>query len=84
VPQVLIPYLPYVVDYATRLTDYGAATMIMPGYCTPENLATACEQLLADPGYRSRAADVAAEMSGLPTSVAVAERLEQLVAEHSA
>ncbi|MDA3624737.1 glycosyltransferase [Saccharopolyspora sp. WRP15-2] len=81
VPQVLIPYLPYVVDYATRLTDYGAATMITPGDDTPENLARACEELLADPTYRTRAASVAAEMRGLPTPFAVAERLEKLVAE---
>jgi UDP:flavonoid glycosyltransferase YjiC (YdhE family) len=79
VPQVLIPYLPYVVGYSERLTAYGAARMIQPGDDSAENIVGTCEEMLADPGYRERAREIAAEMAGLPLPARVVARLEQLV-----
>lgn len=79
VPQVVVPYLPYVVDYSTRLRDSGAAEMLLPGDDSPENIANACERVLGDPGYTRNAAEIRAEMHSLPTPAAVLGEVEDLV-----
>ena len=79
VPQVVVPYLPYVVDYSTRLRDSGAAEMLLPGEDSPENIADACERVLDDPEYTRKAAGIRAEMHSLPTPAAVLGKVESLV-----
>lgn len=81
VPQVLIPYLPNVADYAERLGSYGAARTIAPGSDSAEAVTTAAAQVLGDPAYRSRAQEIAAENAGLPTPADVVGVVEKLVAE---
>ncbi|MCQ8774751.1 nucleotide disphospho-sugar-binding domain-containing protein [Streptomyces sp. KLMMK] len=80
VPQVLVPYLPYCVDYSTRLSAYGAATMIDPADDSAENIARVCAEMLATPSYRERAAELAAEVSALPTSADAVRAIERLAA----
>ncbi|MFD2621827.1 glycosyltransferase [Streptomyces chumphonensis] len=82
VPQILVPYLPYCVDYSERLSRYGAATMILPEEDSAENIVQACARVLTDPAYRERAADLAAEISGLPNMFEVVGTVESLVARH--
>ncbi|MFE2152246.1 glycosyltransferase [Streptomyces lavendulae] len=79
VPQVLIPYLPYVVGYTERLSAYGAAKMVDPADDSPENIAEACREVLEDPHYRERARAVSAEMAELPLPARVVGVLEDLV-----
>lgn len=79
VPQVVVPYLPYVVDYSTRLRDSGAAEMLLPGEDSPENIADACERVLDDPEYTRKAAEIRTEMHSLPTPAAVLGKVESLV-----
>ncbi|MCM3920965.1 glycosyltransferase [Frankia sp. AiPs1] len=77
VPQVLIPYLPYVVDYSERLTAAGAARMIAPGDDTAEHITAVCREIMADSGYRDRAARIAVEMAAMPLPAEVVGVLEQ-------
>ncbi len=79
VPQVVVPYLPYVVDYSTRLRDAGAARMILPGEDSPENVADACERVLGDPEYARSAAAIRDEMHSLPTPADLLGDVEALV-----
>ncbi|MCZ2526315.1 glycosyltransferase [Streptomyces sp. NPDC059506] len=78
VPQVLIPYLPYVVDYSERLTEYGAATLIRPGEDSAEAIAAAVDKVLGNPSYRERAHDIAEEMRRMPAPTDVVRALEEL------
>ncbi|MFI9812601.1 glycosyltransferase [Saccharothrix variisporea] len=80
VPQVLIPYLPYVVDYSTRLAEYGAAKIVDPEEDTAENIAQALREVLETPSYRERARELAAEMAALPTPAQVVGALEEVAA----
>ncbi|WP_434600551.1 glycosyltransferase [Streptomyces sp. A5-4] len=77
VPQVLIPYLPYVVDYSTRLTEYGASKMIRPGDDTAENITAAVREVLDTPSYREQAGNLRDEMALMPTPAAVVAALEK-------
>ncbi|MGW1076472.1 glycosyltransferase [Streptomyces sp. NPDC002537] len=78
VPQVLIPYLPYVTGYTERLDAYGAAKMVRPEDDSPENIAEACREVLEDGTYRDRAREVAAEMAQLALPAEVVGDLEAL------
>ncbi|MFF3018273.1 glycosyltransferase [Streptomyces sp. NPDC057939] len=80
VPQILIPYLPYVVGYTERLSAYGASRMVRPEDDSPENIADACQEVLATPEYRERARAISAEMAELPLPADVVGVLEGLVA----
>ncbi|MGW0792643.1 glycosyltransferase [Streptomyces sp. NPDC002911] len=80
VPQVLVPYLPYCVDYSARLHDHGAARMIAPQDDSAENIAAACAEMLATPSYRRRAGELAAEIADLPTAAEAVSTIEHLVA----
>jgi len=79
VPQVLVPYLPYVVDYTRRLHEYGAARMVDPAHDSAENLVEACREVLATHSYTERARAVAAEMTAMPSPAEVVPVLEMLV-----
>ncbi|UGY93013.1 glycosyltransferase [Streptomyces gobiensis] len=78
VPQVLIPYLPYVVDYTERLCAYGAAKLVRPEDDSAENITRACQEVLESASYRERAADVAREMAAMPLPAQVVGALEDL------
>ncbi|GAB3949009.1 glycosyltransferase [Streptomyces sparsus] len=77
VPQVIIPYLPYVVGYSTRLADYGAAKIIAPGEDTAETITDAVREILGTPSFQERAESLRAEMAGMPTPAEVVRVLEQ-------
>lgn len=79
VPQVLVPYLPYVVSYSQRLHEYGAARMVDPDEDSAENLVEACCEVLGTPSYAERARAVAAEMATMPMPAEVVPALERLV-----
>ncbi|MFD6878487.1 MULTISPECIES: glycosyltransferase [unclassified Streptomyces] len=79
VPQVLVPYLPYCVDYSTRLDAHGAARMIAPEDDSAENLADACAEILATPSYRERARELADEVAAQPNAAQAVEAIERLV-----
>ncbi|MGC5546099.1 glycosyltransferase [Streptomyces griseus] len=83
VPQVLIPYLPYVVGYTERLSAYGAARMVDPAQDSPKNIAEACREVLEDGAYRERARAVSAEMALLPAPAQVVGAVEELVARRA-
>ncbi|HZG05469.1 MAG TPA: nucleotide disphospho-sugar-binding domain-containing protein [Streptomyces sp.] len=80
VPQVLIPYLPYCVDYSRRLSAYGAARMIDPAEDSAENVLRTCAEMLATPSYRERARALADEVAGLPRPAEAVQAIERLVA----
>jgi UDP:flavonoid glycosyltransferase YjiC (YdhE family) len=78
VPQVLVPYLPYVVDYSQRLAAAGAAMVVDPRDDSAENVAAACRTVLGDPSYAQRARAIAAEMAALPVPADVVGTLVEL------
>ncbi|MEV6073605.1 glycosyltransferase [Streptomyces sp. NPDC052069] len=78
VPQVLIPYLPYVVDYTSRLAQFGAAKMLTPEEDSTENIVAACREVLGDPSYAGRARELSEEMAAQPKPSEVVEILEKL------
>jgi UDP:flavonoid glycosyltransferase YjiC (YdhE family) len=80
VPQVLIPYLPYCVDYSLRLHDRGAARMIRPEDDSAENIAATCAEMLATPSYRERAGELAREVASLPRLSEAVTAVERLIA----
>jgi UDP:flavonoid glycosyltransferase YjiC (YdhE family) len=80
VPQVLIPYLPNVADYANRLSTFGAARTIEPGQDNAEAIVEAATEILGDPSYRERAQEIAEENASLPTPAEVVGVVEKLVA----
>ncbi|WP_243788679.1 nucleotide disphospho-sugar-binding domain-containing protein [Saccharopolyspora gloriosae] len=80
VPQVLIPYLPNVVDYADRLSSFGAAKTIQPGADSAEAIVEAATEVVNDLTYRDRAQEVAAENAAMPTPAEVTGVLEELAA----
>ncbi|MET9608574.1 glycosyltransferase [Streptomyces sp. NPDC006512] len=79
VPQVLVPYLPYCVDYSTRLDAYGAGKMIAPENDSAETLADACAEILATASYRERARELAAEVAAQPVAAQAVGAIERLV-----
>lgn len=80
VPQVLIPYLPYCVDYSRRLSDHGAARMVDPADDSAETIARVCAEMLATPSYRERARALADEVAGLPGAAEAVTAIERLAA----
>lgn len=79
VPQVLVPYLPYAMGFTTRLSEYGAAKMVLPEDDSPDNIAQACQDVLDTASYRQRARDIAEEMSVMPTPATTLRAVERLV-----
>ncbi|WP_414942469.1 glycosyltransferase [Amycolatopsis sp. cmx-11-51] len=66
VPQVLIPYLPNVTDYAQRLSTFGAAVTVQPGEDTADAILAAAVRVLDDPSFWERATEIAEENAGQP------------------
>ncbi|GAB2943114.1 nucleotide disphospho-sugar-binding domain-containing protein [Streptomyces heilongjiangensis] len=78
VPQVLVPYLPYCVDYSVRLHEYGAATMVDPADDSADNIAAVCAEMLTTSSYHDRARELATEIAGLPTAAEAVSAIERL------
>lgn len=78
VPQLLIPNIPKMVPPCRRLSDYGAASMLLPGDDSPENVAEAGRKLLSEPGHRERAMALRHEMATMPPPAEVVGVLEKL------
>jgi glycosyltransferase len=78
VPQVLIPYLPYVLGYSTRLSEYGAAKIVDPEDDSADNIVQACQEVLDTPSFTERAREIAAEMAALPIPAEVVGALENV------
>lgn len=78
-PQLLIPNMPSSVDPSIRLAAYGAALMLMPGEDTVTRVVESAQELLDNPRYRGRAAELQREISVLPTAGEVLHAVEALV-----
>lgn len=78
-PQLLIPNMPSSVAPSERLTEFGAARMLMPGNDDLEAVVANCEELLDNPSYARKARVVAEEIAGLPLPVEVLSAVEALV-----
>jgi UDP:flavonoid glycosyltransferase YjiC (YdhE family) len=78
-PQLLIPNMPSSVAPSQRLTDYGAALMMMPGEDTVERVVEMSHELVDNPSYRKRAEELATEIEGLPAVTDVLRVVESTV-----
>lgn len=79
VPLVVIPIGADQFYCADRCVALGVARVIDPDHRNPESIAHAARTVLADPRYRTSAAQVQAEMASLPGPQHAVELLEQLV-----
>ncbi|MFF7637028.1 nucleotide disphospho-sugar-binding domain-containing protein [Kitasatospora sp. NPDC008050] len=79
VPQLLIPKGAVLETPARRIADYGAAITLLPGQDSAEGISAACQDLLAQPGYRKRAQELSTEISEMPRPASVVAALEELV-----
>ncbi|QUQ64451.1 glycosyltransferase [Kutzneria sp. CA-103260] len=79
VPQLLIPNMPKLVAPSQRLADFGAAKMLPRGEDTPAAVLRAGHELLAEPGYRERAREIATEMAAMPLPAEVLGVIEKLL-----
>jgi len=75
VPQVIVPDMPKLIAPARRLSDHGAAVVLLDG----EDVAASCAAVLDDPAYAGRARALAAEMAGMPGPCDVLPAVEKLV-----
>ena len=78
VPQLLIPNMPKLMGPSQRLSDHGAAKMLVPPADTPEAVAAACEELLTTPRYRERSWDLSQEIAAMPSPAEVLSVIEKL------
>jgi len=79
-PQLAIPQEDYQAACCRPITDFGAGILLEPGQDTADNIAQACQTILADAGYRRRTQILAAEIAAMPSAASVVEALEQRVA----
>jgi UDP:flavonoid glycosyltransferase YjiC (YdhE family) len=78
-PTLLVPQGADQFDNAGRCSELGAGLVLMPGEVTSAAVRDAVETLLADPSYRHRARELAAEIAAMPSPAEVARRLEATV-----
>lgn len=78
VPQLFLPRGANFVAAARRVERRGAAAVLLPDEDSPTQVAAACAAVLADPSYRERARDLAAEIAGLPLAAEVVEVITAL------
>jgi glycosyltransferase len=81
-PQVLIPQDIIVenFDSARRLSEYGAAEQILSRPLDPAAVVEACQQLLDDDGYRTRARVLADQIEAMPSPAQVVPVIEEFAA----
>ena len=77
-PQLLIPNMPSSVAPSERLTEYGAALMLMPGDDSVERIVESSRELVENPSYRKRAEELSVEIAGLPSVSEVLRSVETL------
>lgn len=65
VPQLLIPEAANLVAPARRIADFGAGIMLRSGADTPEQVGSACQELLSDSGFKQRSQLIAREMAAM-------------------
>jgi UDP:flavonoid glycosyltransferase YjiC (YdhE family) len=81
VPQVVLPL--FTTDQqlnAEAVAALGAGTCVAGGPAAVAHLGRAVAALLAEPGYRRSAADVAAEVRSLPSAAEVVDEVARLAA----
>jgi UDP:flavonoid glycosyltransferase YjiC (YdhE family) len=79
-PQLFVPQDEYQVACSRPIAEFGAGIMLSPGRATPEDIARACREILAGPGYKERAQALARQIAAQPTPAEVARVLEQRAA----
>jgi UDP:flavonoid glycosyltransferase YjiC (YdhE family) len=77
--QVVLPQWPIMTPSAHRIARFGAGIVVPPEDDSAQAVIAACEQVLAGPSYRDRAATLAKEIAGLPTPAEQIGSLESLV-----
>ncbi|MEU7075711.1 glycosyltransferase [Streptomyces narbonensis] len=82
VAQLIIPEAVVFEAPARRIADYGAALTLQPAEATPERVASAVAELLADPSYTERAQELAQQIAALPLPSDMVGRLEKLAARN--
>lgn len=80
-PQLVLPVLPDQAATARQLAGGGVARQLPPWEADPDVLRGQVLELLSVPGYRSRAAQVQAEIAAQPSPAGVVGDLERLVTE---
>jgi UDP:flavonoid glycosyltransferase YjiC (YdhE family) len=70
----------YQIACCRPITDFGAGVLLPPGQGTPDRIAQACQEILADPSYERCAQALAKEIAAQPTPAEVAHVLEQRAA----
>jgi glycosyltransferase len=78
VPQLLMPSGTFFVMGAQGIADHGSGIMLDPDEVSADIVAQACGTLLTDSTYRTRAAELSAEISALPPPAEVVGVLERL------
>jgi UDP:flavonoid glycosyltransferase YjiC (YdhE family) len=78
VPLVVVPTGWDKPANASRLERAGVAVTVAPRRCTPERLRGAVQQVLDDPGFRQRAAALAARLAAAPGPAGAAELIGAL------
>jgi glycosyltransferase len=79
VPQLLIPRGANFVAPSRRVAAFGAAVTLLPGEDTAQAVPEACQEILSNPSYRKRAAELSAEIAELPLPADVLGHLETLI-----
>jgi UDP:flavonoid glycosyltransferase YjiC (YdhE family) len=76
-PQLVAPWEDYQVASCEPITDFGAGIMLATGQSSAEDIASGCQEILADPKYKRQSQTLAEEIAAQPSPAAVAEVLEQ-------
>jgi len=80
-PQVVVPFSADQPYNAARCAALGVGRVIAPDACTPAAFRAAVRAVLDEPGYRDRAAHMAAEIAGMPGPAEMVGLVERLVRE---
>ena len=79
-PMVVVPLAADQPDNADRCAAAGVAVIVQPETITAEAVHDAIRTVTADPSYRRRAVEIAAEIAAMPGPDVAVERIEALVA----
>ncbi|MFC4147335.1 macrolide family glycosyltransferase [Micromonospora mangrovi] len=82
VPVVVVPQQTDQYPTARQVVDLGVGRAIRPEELDPDTLRTAVEAVAGDAGVRRRAQELSRSVRNAGGAVAVADRLERLMAEH--
>ena len=77
-PQLCLPQAADQFRNATAVDRGGLGLVLTPGEATAPNVADAVRRLIAEDGFRTAAAVVAAEIAAMPAPEQVVPALEQL------